>query len=179
MGDNKLNPKKGLEALNSDMMNDKYFVHLTQDRKLEIMNKVDNFLEALYLSPHIFDKEVFMILRKREEKLAAWRHNSQFAGVLLFSSFYISKRLKTGFYFKNFCYLLFGTFTAGYLSGRLGEYIGNKAYYEKILWKLAVAYNITDNEIEDMQLKMTEVILKENKEEQTKKSSLDMVKFKM
>ena len=161
-----------------DLMNDSYINLLTKEGKLDLMNKADNLLEALYLSPHLFDKEVFKILKKREEKLNSWRHNSQFLGAGLFSTIYTMRRLRLGFYFKNFCYLIIGTFTAGFLGGRLGEYTGNKLYYRKILWNLAIAYNITDNEIEDMHLKLNETILRENKEEQIQKSSLDYVKFK-
>jgi len=176
---NRQKEQKGLDALSDpELMHDKNFHNLTLEKKVDILNKVDNFLEALYLSPHIFDPDVFKILRKREEKLTSWRHNSQFIGGLLFSTFYILRRRGRGFYFKNFCYLIFGTLVSGFLAGRLGEYSGNKLYYEKILWKLAVAYNVTDDEIEDMHLKMTEAMLKENKEEQIKKSSLDSVKFK-
>ena len=161
-----------------DLMNDSYIKLLTKEGKLDLMNKADNLLEALYLSPHLFDNDVFKILKKREEKLNSWRHNCQILGTGLFSTLYILRRLRLGFYFKNFCYLVLGTFISGFLAGRLGEYTGNKLYYQKILWNLAISYNITYDEIEDMHLKLNETILRENKQEQIQKSSLDNVKFK-
>jgi hypothetical protein len=161
------------------------YAYLSKEEKLAVLNKVDNFLEALYVSPHMFNQEVFHILKKREEKLASWRHNGQVIGGAGFLFGYGVFKLRnifssySGFYFRNFCYVVFSTILSGYLGGRVSEYVGNKLYYRQILMKLAMDYNISDNEIEEMHLKINEKILNENKEIQTKQSSLDSVKFKL
>jgi len=75
--------------------------------------------------------------------------------------------------------MTFYTILFSYFGGRGSEYFGNKFYYEKILFKLAAVYNVTDQEIEDLQFKLNEQILNENKDEQIKAGSLDSVKFRV
>jgi hypothetical protein len=75
--------------------------------------------------------------------------------------------------------MTFFTFLSAYSGGRAAEYFGNKYYYEKILFKLASVYNVTDDEVEELQFKMNEEILKENKEEQSLANSIDNVKFRV
>jgi hypothetical protein len=175
MEESELIPK----SVSLDAMKDENYDYMSRERRADIMQKVDNFLEALYLAPQIFDQEVFKILKLREKKLDQWRHNFQVIGGGLFLSAYIMSRLSQGFYFKHFVrsFLFTGIFT--YAAGRFGEWMGNKLYYKKTVIKLAVAYNISDDEIENIHLKMSETILKENKEDQSRKSSLDNVKFKL
>ena len=156
--------------------------NLSKEQKGEVQNKIDNFVETLYIAPHLFNKDTIHVLRLREEKLAMWRHNSQFAGGLLFFSGYIYYLIfykRASFYFRNFCKLVAGTAISGFISGRIGEYYGNKWYYRKILVQFALLYNITNGEIEELHYKINELILKENREEEHKKSTLDNIKFKL
>ena len=162
---------------------DTSYDNLTHEQRIKLINKVDNFLEALYLAPSLFDRNVMKLLKYRENQLTIWRHTSQLIGGVGFLSVYAYYKIfrsKGGFFFRNFCYLAFSTAFISYFAGRFGEYIGNKFYYEKILFKLAATYNITEDEVEELQFKINEDILKENKEEQTRKgTSLDNVKFRV
>lgn len=155
------------------------FDSLSQDQKEELANKTDNFLEALYIAPQLFDSEVMSIMKLRELKLKEWRNNAQFLCGSLFAIAYSYNRFITnGFYFKNFILLGLGTAMTSYVFGRISELLGNRMYYQGIVYKLAISYNITDAEIEDLQLKLNEAVLKEDSEENKKVSSLDKVEFK-
>jgi hypothetical protein len=170
-----------LNNVESITMDDTYDKLRDEDR-VKLIGKVDNFLEALYLAPHLFGRDVIQILRFREEKLTMWRQNGQFVGGLTYLSFYLIKKLRnpgSGFYFRNFGWMTFYTFLFSYLAGRGSEYFGNKLYYEKILFKLAGIYNVTDDEIEEFQYKLNEQILNENKNDQIRAGSLDSVKFRV
>ena len=166
----------------NDTLVDKNYDYLTTEQREKLYKKTDNFLEAIYLAPELFEPEVFRVLKYRERSLAVWRHYSQFIGAatyLTIYGYYKYYKSNRAFYFKNFCYMSLFVFLIGYASGRLGEYVGNKLYYEKILFKVSSHYNITDEEIDDLQAKMTEAILKANKEDKkTKGTSLENVKFK-
>jgi hypothetical protein len=160
--------------------NKKSIYSLSSEEKQEISNKIDNFLEALYICPEMFDNESIHLLKLREQKLREWRWNGTLIGGTTFVSLYLLNniRKRSGFYFKNFTRLVFGTIIFSYFIGRYTEYLGNKWYYEKIITKLALAYNVTDSEISDLHVKTNEMILKENKDQQ-RSSSLDKVKFKL
>lgn len=162
------------------MVDDKFLDSMSYEQKKDLINKTDNFLEAIYISPQIFDRDVFKILKYREQQLSAWRHNSQALGAASFLIIYILRRMRSfrGFYFRNFFTMGIGAVITGYFVGRFGEYIANKLYYQKILLKLAMLYNISDDEIEDLHYRINEQILKDNMEDQTKQASLDKVKFK-
>ena len=153
---------------------------LSLEEKAEVENKIDNFLEAIYIAPNLFERDVIHTLKLREDNLKSWRHNGQFVGGLLFSVLYLYniKRKGYGFYFRNFVYLTSFVFVSSFAMGRLSEMIGNKSHYKDILMKLAVNYNISDTEIEDLHLKLNEFVLTENKE-QERKGSLDKVTFKI
>jgi hypothetical protein len=161
---------------------DKSYDKLRDEDRVRLIGKVDNFLEALYLAPQLFDRDVFQLMRFREEKLTMWRQYGQLVSGLTYLSFYLIKKLRnpgSGFYFRNFGWMTFYTILFSYFGGRGSEYFGNKFYYEKILFKLAAVYNVTDQEIEDLQFKLNEQILNENKDEQIKAGSLDSVKFRV
>jgi hypothetical protein len=161
---------------------DNSFDKLRDEDRVKLVGKVDNFLEALYLAPQLFGRDVIQLMRYREEKLSYWRHSGQLVGGFTYLSLFLIKKLRnpgSGFYFRNFCWMTFYTFLFGYLGGRGSEYFGNKFYYEKILFKLAAVYNVTDDEVEELQYKLNEQILNENKDEQIRAGSLDSVKFRV
>lgn len=156
------------------------YANLTQEQKAKISNQYDNFLEALFLSPQLFSRDVLKFMKAREEKLKSWRNISQIiGGVTIFSSYAIY-RLKSwkGFYFKNVCIGLLGAGLLGFLIGRFVEYYSNRRMFKDKLREIAMNYNITDEEIYDLQLKATERMLEKNKVEGNK-SSLDKIKFKL
>ena len=165
------------------IINDTSYDAMSNEQKFKLISKVDNFLEALYLAPHLFGRYAIQLLKYREEKLSMWRHNAQAICGFSYLSIYLYRKLYknagSGFYFRNFGWMSFFAFLSAYAGGRAAEYIGNKYYYEKILFKLASIYNVTDDEIEELQFKMNEEILKENKEEQSLANSLDKVKFRV
>jgi hypothetical protein len=153
---------------------------LSDEEKAEVENKIDNFLEAVYIAPNLFDREVIHTLKLREDCLKRWRHNGQALGGTTAFLLYclVKRRSGTGFYFRNFWYMISFVLFSAYGAGRLSEMVGNKKYYKDVLVKLAVNYNITDSEIEDLHIKINEFVLSENKEQQ-KKGSLDKVSFKI
>jgi hypothetical protein len=161
--------------------NDPIYQNMSRAEKEKLYSKVDNFLEALFIEPTIFSNEVFHVLKLREKKLKKWLNMGQVSGALFFSSFYLIKILNRGqgFYFKDFWSIVFFTGLFAFAGGRTSEKIGNRLYYEGVLYKLANKYNITDEEIEDLQLKKNEQFLLINKKNQEKKSSLDSIKFKI
>ena len=159
---------------------------LSNDKKARLVNQIDNFIEALYLSPHIFPKNVLKIMKIREDKLSIWRLTGQIIGGITIFGSYTIYRFKSwkGYYFKNVCIALILSAVGSYASGRISEYIGNRMYYRDTLIKLAINFNISDEEISDLQLKISENYLERNKSEVNKnnevnKSSLDKVKFKV
>ena len=167
--------------MNSNKINEKInYSNLSQDRKAKIVNQVDNFIEALYLSPSVFPKNVIKIMKMRENKLSQWRYIGQIIGGITIFGAYSIYRYKSwkGFYFRNLCIASILTAIASYISGRTSEYIGNKLYYKDTLINLAMNFNISDEEISDLQLKISENFLERNKVE-INKSSLDNVKFKL
>lgn len=148
-----------------------------EDEKKSLFGKLDNFLEAVYLSPTTFPREVLQALKFREERLAFWRLSGQISGAATFSIFWIVYKFKVNpnFYFRNFCYYaLFAGLTA-YLFGRFFEFHANVRHYREMLFKMALDYNVNDDEISDLHQKLNEHYLKENQV----KSSLDSVKFKL
>jgi len=179
-----MNPNMTKEEIENieKVINDLSYESLDRPTKLKLIYKVDNFLEALYLAPTLFDYNVIRILKYRENKLSEWRHVGHILGGFTYLSIYAIYKKKTmgAFYFRNFWFLLFSTSLVSYISGRSFEYMGNKLLYEKILFSLAAKYNVTDEEIEELQFKINEDILKENQEKQNQgKNSLDSVKFRM
>lgn len=152
--------------------------NLSEDEKNDIAGKVDNFLEALYINPTIFHVDDLNILKLREEKLNQWKQTGTLVGAGLFSFTYFWHRFNKGFFFKNGVRTILGVVLFGYFAGRFSEFLGNYLYYQNILTKLAVSYNITDSEVEDLHVKMNEAMLKQNQEVQSKSGSLDNVKFK-
>ena len=165
----------------NNFVNDRSYDNLSADDYGKLSIKVDNFLEAIFLEPRIFGRDCLHVLKMREKKLREWKMTGYIAGGALFSSLYLYRVLtrQSGFYFKNFWILTISTGLTSYICGRTAELIGNKLYYEKIILKLANIYNITDDEIEELQFKKNEQLLISHKEENNKKSSLDSVKFKM
>ena len=82
-------------------------------------------------------------------------------------------------YFRGVITLGASTILIGYLGGRTCEYFANRYYYKDMIEKYAVAYNITDEEIEDLHRSIQEKMLIKNKEDQIQKGgTLDRVKFK-
>jgi len=150
---------------------------LTEEEKKNLFEKLDNLLEAIYLSPTYFPKEIFNALKFREKKLSQWRTNGQITGALTFSLLWIFYKYKFNqrFYFRNFCYYGLFACLSSYLFGRYFEFYGNNKYYREMILKIASDYNITTNEIAELHQKLNEYYLKEN---QTK-SSLDNIKFKL
>ena len=156
------------------------FSNMSEDQKVKILKIYDNFLEALYLSPKLFPREVIKFMKMREEKLRKWRRISSAIGGISFFSLYATFRLKSwkGFYFKNVCIGLFGAGLSGFILGRLTEYIGNRIYFKNKLIEISMNFNISDEEITDLQLRASERILERNKVQENK-SSLDKIKFRL
>lgn len=180
-----MNPNLTKEEINNfeKVIHDLSYESLDKQSKLKLINKVDNFLEALYLAPTLFDYNVIRILKYRENKLTEWRHAGQsLTGLTYLTAYAIYKKKTMGsFYFRNFWFLFCSTAVLSYIGGRSMEYMANKLLYEKVLFSLAAKYNVTDEEIEELQFKINEDILKENQEKQNAgaKNSLDSVKFRM
>lgn len=164
---------------NKDTFTIKY-KDLSEQEKAEVENKIDNFLEAIYIAPNLFERDVLHALKLREDRLKLWRNNGQILGGFLSLSLYFlyKRRNYTGFYFKNFWIMTSFVLISGYCFGRLGEMVGNKMYYKDVLVKFAVNYNISDSEVDELHLKINECVLSENKEQQ-RKGSLDKITFKI
>jgi hypothetical protein len=162
-------------------VNDPSYQNMSRMEKEKLYNKVDNLLEAIYIEPTIFSHEVLHVLKLREKKLKLWRKTGQISGAVFFPIFYLFRLLRraSGFYFRNFWILVTFTGLFAFVGGRTSELIGNKLYYEGVIYKLANIYNITDEEVDDLHLKKNEQILLLNKKNQEKKSSLDLIKFKI
>lgn len=171
---------KNFQELWDSFMQDTTYDKLTDDEKVNITFKVDNFLEALYLNPLLFAPEVISILKKREEKLKLWRRSGELVLGGIFMAYYLRRNLKysSGFYFRNFWTLVIFTGLFAFVGGRSSELIGNKLYYQKIIYKMANQYDITDEEIEELQVKVNQQFLTQQTQDQSKKSSLDSIKFK-
>ena len=149
----------------------------TDDEKKELFKKLDNFLEAIYLSPTYFPLEILQALKFREEKLSFWRTTGQIIGGATFSSIWIlyKFRFNPSFYFRNFAYYAIFTGISSYLGGRFAEYTGNIKFYREMILKIANDYNITDEEIIELQQKFNEHVIKDTQS----KSSLENVNFKL
>jgi len=138
---------------------------------------LDNFLEAIYLIPNSFPREILQALEFREERLAFWRFSGQISGAASFSLFWViyKFRVNPNFYFRNFCYYTLFAWLSAYLFGRFFEFHANVRFYRETIFKMALDYNITNDEIADLHQKLNEHYLKENQV----KSSLDSVKFRL
>lgn len=163
-----------------DPLNNFNFDRLSDDEKGDIANKVDNFLEALYLAPQLFNKDVIHALKQREEGLAYWRNQGRLYGFMLSSLIYAGLRISRGrpMFFKNYTRMFLIGVAFGVFAGRFAEYLGNKLYFRDVLFKIALTYNIGDEEIEDLHFRISQDILEENRNKQMG-SSLDNVKFKL
>lgn len=178
---NPSNQKPSQKLSESDLLSKyklaKPFDSMSEEEKKSLYNKLDNFLEAIYLIPNSFPIEILQALKFREERLAFWRLSGQITGAATFSIFWIIYKFRKNpnFYFRNFCY--YGLFTglSAYLFGRFFEFHANTRHYRETIFKMALDYNITDEEIADLHQKFNEHYLKENQV----KSSLDNIKFKL
>ncbi len=150
---------------------------MSEDEKKELFRRLDNFLEAIYLSPTYFPKDILFALKFREERLSFWRLTGQIFGAATFSTFWIiyKLRINPNFFFRNFCYYSLLAGLSAYAFGRFFEFHSNVRYYREMIFKIANDYNISDDEITELQQKFNEFYLKENQN----KNSLDSVKFKL
>jgi hypothetical protein len=157
------------------------FNKMTNDQKATLANKYDNFLEALFLSPQMFSKDVIKFMKYREKSLRELRIFGQGLGFITAFSIYLVFRLKSwkGFYFRNICKGAIGGVILGFSLGRLFEYYGNKVYFRTRLYELALHFNISDEEISELQLKIAENMLEKNMQEVKTKGTLDKIKFKI
>ncbi len=157
------------------------FNRMTNDQKASLANKYDNFLEALFLSPQMFSKDVIKFMKSREKSLREMRLFGQGLGFITAFGIYFVFRIKSwkGFYFRNLCKGIIGGLATGFSLGRLFEYYGNKFYFRTKLYELAVHYNISDEEISELQMKIAENMLEKNKQEVKTKGTLDKIKFKI
>lgn len=157
------------------------FKSMTTEQKAHLYNKYDNFLEALFLSPQLFQKDVIKFMKYREKQLTFYRITAQATGFISVFSIYLIYRLKSlkGFYFRNFCISgLLGSII-GFSLGRFTEYMVNRIYFREQMYKLALHYNITDDEISELQLKIAENMLEKNKQDVKTKGTLDKIKFRI
>jgi hypothetical protein len=151
---------------------------LPNEKVDEINRQLDNFFEALFISPLSFEPEVLQFLANREKELTWARHAGWAVGGVVGCAGYYIYRLKKGFYFKNFMRMLICGFITGYIGGRMFEYQLNMRKFRSTLVEIARKYNITDAEIFDLHNKLTEEYLREKQAEEHKKFSLDKVQIK-
>lgn len=155
----------------------KPYESLNEDEKKDIFHKLDNFLEVIYLTPQVFPKEILSALKFREEKLSFCRHLGQFIGFGLFSSIWLfyKTRYYPSFYFRNWVYYFLLMGITSYSFGRFFEFQANVRTYREMIFKMAIDYNISDEEITEIHQKMQEHYLKENQE----KTNYNDIKFKL
>ena len=141
--------QKYLQAINTN-----YYRTLSEDELTDIQNKVDNFLEIAYLAPHQLSTETLNLLSARETKLKTVKLGYQILGALVFSVPYYFHRQKMGFYFRNFCWTIVGSLVFSNLFGNYGLYFYNRKHYKHMIMKLALNYNISDDEVEALHEKI-------------------------
>ncbi len=162
------NIKKFVKALNTN-----YYLTLKSDELNELQNKVDNFLEIAYLAPQKLDTETLQLLSARESKLKQVKIRYGILGAVAFAMPYTLYRRTIGFYFRNFCWTIIGSVVFGHLFGNFGEYIYNRKHFKLMIMKLAVTYNISDEEIEEVHAQINQYA------SENKNISLDKVKIKI
>jgi hypothetical protein len=151
---------------------------LPPERIDEINNQLDNFFEALFLSPGTFEPGVIKFLANREKELTRARQIGSAIGGTVGAGLYLGRRYFTkGVYFKNVIRALFVGIMSGYVCGRLFEIQRNKEYRPELV-KIAQRYNITDQEVMEMHNRANEMVLRDKQKEEHKKFSLDKVKIK-
>jgi hypothetical protein len=162
--------KKYLNALNTN-----YYLTLSNDELTEIQNKVDNFLEIAYLAPQQLDFETLNLLKARENKLTQIKSIYQLIGAVAFTAPYILYRRSIGFYFRNFCWTIIGSLAFGNFFGNIGEYFYNRKHFKLMIMKLALNYNISDEEIDELHA----TINKQTDSTKNENQNLDKIKIKI
>jgi hypothetical protein len=151
---------------------------LTQEQRVEVNKQLDNFFEALFFSPLSFEPQVIRYLAVREKELTIARYIGWTVGGSLTGLGYFLYKKSNGFYFKNCVRMFIYSFLGAYAVGRFFEYKFNEKKFRPTLLRIAMEYNITDDEIREMHTKANEIVLKEKQKEEQRKFSLDKVKIK-
>jgi hypothetical protein len=156
--------------------------NMNPDQKARLVNRYDNFFEALYLSPHIFERKILNFMTEREKSLKSVRNFGQVVGSVAMFIFYLRRNVNSfrRIYFKNVCIAVLLSGFSGFALGRFSEYTFNVMKYKEKLYQMAWYLNISDEEISNLQFQMNENMLKlKQTEPVTSKGTLDKIKFKM